>query len=51
MVQGAEDYSVITKIVAWQETPGVWLSISADGDSLDNFMYSEKILCTMTWLR
>lgn len=42
-IEDAESYNLITKIVAWEELPGIWFSVYCSGDSLQNFQVAEEI--------
>jgi hypothetical protein len=47
MIENAGDYYTLTKILAWEEVPKIWLSIYLGGDSLQNFQASEDLLNTV----
>ena len=44
MVEIGDGYNLITKIIAWEESPEIWISIYLDGNSLENFLAAEEIL-------
>ncbi len=44
IVQSNGDYNLITKVLAWEETPELWISACCTGDTLQNFMAAEEIL-------
>ena len=43
-MERADNYNSVTKIVAWEEIPEIWLSIYIGGDSLENFLVAEGLL-------
>lgn len=43
-VENAGSYNLITKVIAWEEIPEIWVSIYIRGNSLQNFRIAEEIL-------
>ncbi len=44
IVQNVGDYNLITKVIAWEESPDIWISVIVEGDSLQNFLTAEEML-------